>query len=147
MTNFGILSWPVGPDVDPHYLFSHYGNMENCITFSSLSDYPEAAATVINKLYEPFEEYPTFESIKELMTKNYFYDKRDTDIYYGMFFNSIFNYFHYSGTDIMSKWLSPSKSVSEFLESSENKVNEIVENYCVHEKNGIDAIWSGEESN
>ncbi len=141
MENFGIVCWPSGPDVDPGYIVGCHSNIERCIAFSRLSQFPEASAMVINALYEPFDEYPTLESIIDLMAKNYFYDHRDAEIFYKMYFNSDFTYFHYSMYDFMHAWLSPSKSVSEYLESNESTIKEKFEEYVVPSMRGVDAVW------
>ena len=142
MDNFGLVCWPSGPDVEPGYIVGQHGNIERCIAFSKLSQFPEASAMVINELYEPFEEYPTLESVIELMTKNYFYDKRDSDIFYQMYFNSVYNYFHYSPMyDFMHNWMGATTSVSEYLESNANIINERMQEYAIPAMNGIAAVW------
>ena len=142
MDNFGILSWPVGPDVDPHFACGHYSNIAQCIAFSRLSDHSDAAATIINALYEPFDEYPTQESMIDLMTKNYFFDRRDSELYYEMYYNSIYNYFHYTGMfAMMSSWMSPTLAVSEYLEANEDRINKSIEKYAAPALRAIGAVW------
>lgn len=142
MDNFGFLCWPSGPDVDPGYVVGQFGNIERCIAFSRLSQYPEASAMAINALYEPFEEYPTLDSLIDLMAKNYFFDRRDAEMYYKMCFNSVYNYFHYSGMfDFMHNWLSPTKSPSEYLESNENMMNKRMEENVLPRMRGLIAVW------
>ncbi len=145
MDNFGLVCWPSGPNVEPGYVVGHHANINNCISFSRMSQYPEASATIINALYEPFEEYPTIDSMIELMTKNYFFDERDSEIYYQMYFNSVYNYFHYTGMyDFMHAWLSPTKSVSEYLEANKDLINELFEENALPTMRGIAAVWGDE---
>ena len=142
MDNFGILSWPVGPDVDPHYIFSHYSNNGYCITFSRMSPNPEAAAMIIDALYEPFDEYKDMNALIDLLTKNYFYDRRDSELYYEMYLNSVYNYFHYTGMfGLMSSWLSPSYSITEYLEANKDMVAKNIEKYAAPTMRGIEAVW------
>jgi hypothetical protein len=145
MDNFGIVSWPCGPDVEPGYIVGHHANINNCISFSKMSNNPEACAAVISALYEPFEEYPTIDSLIDLMSKNYFYDRRDSEVFYKMCFNSVYNYFHYSPMyDFMHAWLSPNKSVSEYLEQNKGVIDERMNEYARATMNGIKAVWGDE---
>lgn len=142
MDNFGLMCWPSGPDVEPGYIVGHHSNLERCIAFSRLSQFPEASAMVISKLYEPFEEYPTVDSLVDLMAKNYFFDRRDAEIFYKMCFNTVYTYFHYSGmADFMHGWMSPTKSVAEYLEGNEKMINERMEEFALPTMRGIEAVW------
>lgn len=141
MDNYGILSWPHGPDVEPGYIFGYYSNIQNCIAFSRASNNPEAAAKAIDALYEPFDEYPTMDSVIDFMSKAYFFDERDSQVYYQMYFNSSYNYFHYGMSNILSDWANQSKSVSEYLESNEGSISEFIEEYVAPAKRGLDAIF------
>ena len=146
MDNFGIVCWPSGPDVEPGYIVGQHANVDNCISFSRMSHYPEACASVINALYEPFNEYPTLDSLVDLLSKNYFYDRRDAEVYYKMCFNSVYNYFHYPPMyDFMWSWLSKTKSVSEYLEQNKNVIDERMEEYARATMNGIQAVWGDQE--
>ncbi len=142
MDNFGIVSWPCGPDVEPGYMFGLHHNIERCISFSRMSPHPDVAATIINALYEPFEEYPTLDSLIDLMTSNYFFDRRDSEVFYNMYFNSVYTYFHYSGMyGYMHEWLSASKSISEHIEANTKSIQEKIDEYVLPTMNGIDAVW------
>ncbi|MBQ4627891.1 MAG: hypothetical protein IJB44_02305, partial [Clostridia bacterium] len=66
MEDFGILSWPTGPDVEPGYSFGSHNNIARCFAFSRVSKHPDVAATIINAIYEPFEGYETLDSIIDL---------------------------------------------------------------------------------
>jgi ABC-type glycerol-3-phosphate transport system substrate-binding protein len=59
MTNFGVITWPSGPDVDPGFITASHFNLERAIVISRFSPNVESAAIALNALYEPFEEYPT----------------------------------------------------------------------------------------
>ena len=146
MDNFGILSWPTGPDVDPGYAFGIHSNIERCIAFSRVSKHPEVAATIINAIYEPFEGYETLDSIIDLMTRNYFYDRRDSEVFYDMYFNSDYTYFHYSGMyGMFHQWITSGKTPTEFIEANEDMMNERLEEYLLPTMRGIEAVWGDAE--
>jgi ABC-type glycerol-3-phosphate transport system substrate-binding protein len=143
-TNFGLVPWPSGPDVAPGFKSACHANIERCLVFSRLSHCPEQTAAAISALYEPFEEYPTVESIREFMSRNYFFDSRDTDVYFDLYWNSQYTYFATSSWAALGEWLQGNKSPSEYIESVSKKVDEHVEENIEPSKRGILAVW-GEE--
>lgn len=142
MANFGILSWPTGPDVEPGYAFAEHANIERCISFPRASKHSDVAATIINAIYEPFEGYETLDDILELMTRNYFFDERDSKVFYNMYLNSDYNYFHYSGMyGMFHQWLTSNKTPIEFIEANEDFMATKMEEYILPAMRGIDAVW------
>jgi hypothetical protein len=144
MDNFGILSWPIGPDVEPGYNFATHSNIEMCIAFSRVSKNPEATAAIINAIYEPFDGYETLDDIIDHMARSYFFDRRDAVVFYDMFRASEYNYFHYGLHSSTQDWLSANKSISEYIEANEEKITEGINEYVMPSVRGIDALW-GEE--
>ncbi len=144
MDNFGILSWPIGPDVEPGYNFATHSNIEMCIAFSRVSKNPEATAAIINAIYEPFDGYETLDDIIDHMARSYFFDRRDAVVFYDMFRASEYNYFHYGLHSSTMDWLSSNKSISEYIEANEEKITEGINEYVMPSVRGIDALW-GEE--
>ncbi|MBQ6053568.1 MAG: extracellular solute-binding protein [Clostridia bacterium] len=142
MDNFGIVSWPYGPDVDPGYVAGRHHNIERCISFSRMSPHPDAAATVVDALYEPLGGYNDLDSLLDYMSKNYFYDRRDAEVYYNMYFNSCYSYFHYSGMlGYMQDWITSNKSITEYIESTTDMITSRIDEYVLPSMRGIDAVW------
>ncbi|MBE6897078.1 MAG: hypothetical protein E7477_08295 [Ruminococcaceae bacterium] len=145
MTNFGLLSWPHGPDVEPGYVFAYYSNIHNCIAFSRSTQQPEATAMAISALYEPFEEYPNMESVIDFLTKTYFFDRQDAEIYSGMYTNSYYMYFNEGMSGFLNGWIGSNKSVSEHLESYEDTVATCIEKYAAPAMRGLEAVYGDAE--
>ena len=142
MDNFGIVCWPCGPDVEPGYMFGLHHNIERCISFSRMSQHPDVTATIINALYEPFEEYPDLNSLIDLMTSNYFFDRRDSEVFYNMYFNSVYTYFHYNGMyGYMHEWLTANKSITEHIEANTKSIQSKIDEYVLPTMKGIEAVW------
>ncbi|MBQ6051738.1 MAG: hypothetical protein IJL30_00440 [Clostridia bacterium] len=144
MSNFGLVSWPTGPGVEPGYASGFHANIDRCIVFSRASHYPESTAAVISAIYEPFEEYPTFNDIIELMSRNYFFDPRDSKVYYDMYLNSQFAYFFTAAGPLynsMGEWVLGRKSPAEYVESIESQLKERMEDCITPAYNGIKAVW------
>jgi len=144
MDNFGILSWPTGPDVDPGYDFATHSNIEMCIAFSRMSKNPEATAAIINSIYEPFDGYETLDDIIDHMAHSYFFDRRDAVVFYDMFKASEYNYFHYGLPGSTQDWLTSNKSIFEYIEANTDMITEGINEYVMPSVRGIDALW-GEE--
>ena len=107
-----------------------------------MSTHPDVAATIINAMYEPFEGYETLDSIIELMTRNYFFDRRDSEVFYNMYFNSVYNYFHYSGMyGYMHEWFTSNKTPAEYIEGATDMIQQRIDEYVLPTMRGIDAVW------
>jgi hypothetical protein len=145
MTNFGLLSWPHGPDVEPGYIYGYYSNIHSCIAFSRSSQQAESAAIAISALYEPFDEYPNMDSVIDFMTKTYFFDRRDAEIYYEMYINSYYMYFNEGMSGFLNGWISSNQTVSQFLEANEDNVSECIEKYAAPALRGLETIYGQEK--
>ena len=144
MTNFGVVSWPAGPNVDPKFISTNHMNLERAIVISRFSPNIEAVAIALNALYEPFEEYPTIDSIKEFLYHTYFFDRRDADMYYEMFLNSQYSYFSTATWNSLHEWLSGKWTPTEYIEAYVDKIEEHIAEEVAPSKRGIEAVW-GEE--
>ena len=125
LDNFAILPTPIGPDVDPGHVMSYHHTMYYAISFPITSDNVDAAALVVNKIYEPLPGYETKEDIKEYMTRNFFFDKRDADTFFNLFENSYYNYDYTTGFKcriIPEEICTTTKAISELLDSHSSVV-------------------------
>ena len=144
MPNFGVITWPSGPDVEPGFIATNHMNLERAIVLSRFSPYPEATAAALNALYEPFEEYPDTDAVKEFLFKTYFFDRRDADLYYDMFLNSQYSYFASAAWNTLHEWLEGKYAPAEYIESHLDKADQYIEEEVAPSKRGIEAVW-GEE--
>lgn len=142
MENFGILSFPVGPDADPNYKYGISENINYAIAFSCLANYPDAAAIVINALYEPLDGYTTYDDIRAYMQRYYFFDERDCATLFDMFLNQQYNYFHWGVRANTVAYLeNQSTSVTQIIDRNKDKFNEDFEKYVMPSVRGIEALW------
>ncbi len=95
--DFGILSWPHGPDVEPGYTFGVIENIYSAVAIPVTSPEPTYTAFLLNELYEPLEGYEDRQAVQEYMTHNYFFDERDASVFFAMYDNCIYNYYHWFG--------------------------------------------------
>ena len=93
----GILSWPHGPDVEPGYTFGVIENIYSAVAIPITSPEPTYTAFLLNALYEPLEGYENRQTVQEYMTHNYFFDERDAKVFFDMYDNCIYNYYHWFG--------------------------------------------------
>ena len=144
MTNFGVLPWPSGPAVEPGFISSFHMNLERAVVISSLSNNLEATAIALNALYEPFEEYPDIESIKDFLHHTYFFDRRDADIYYDMFQCAQYSYFSTAPFQTLGEWVANGQTPTEYIESRIDKIEEYIAQEIAPSKRGIDNVWKDE---
>ncbi len=141
MTNFGLLPWPSGPNAEPGYMACHYTNLENVIVIPQTSPNLEATALALDALYEPFEEYPDLNAVKDLLYHTYFFDRRDADIYFGMFLNTQFTALGAPTNAALGEWVVSGQAPSEFIESNITKLEEYIEKEVAPSKRGIEHVW------
>ncbi|MBO4392134.1 MAG: hypothetical protein J5816_02390 [Clostridia bacterium] len=140
--NFGILTWPLGPDAEPGHVYGIMENNNYCIAFSALSTQPDTSAVIINALYEPLPGFETAEDIKAYMAHNFFFDERDCDCFLAMYYNQEYNYFHYNmRTQYVGFLERTSRSISEYVEGISSVANEIFQKDVMPSVRGIEAVW------
>jgi len=140
--NFGILTWPLGPEAEPGHVYGIMENNNYCIAFSSLSSNTESSAIIINALYEPLPGFETHEEIKAYMEHNYFFDSRDCDNFFEMYLNQEYNYFHYNmRTQYIGFMENTSRTISQHYDSVVDIINEIFTEDIMPSVRGIEAVW------
>jgi len=141
MPNFGVLPWPSGPDVEPGFIATQHIVLERAIVIPRFSPNVEATAIVLNALYEPFEEYPNSDSIKDFLYNTFFFDRRDAEIYYDMFLNTQCSYFTSPACDTLGGWLNNGQTPTAYIESVVDNVQTFIEEDIAPSKRGIEAVW------
>ncbi len=139
--NFGILTWPLGPNADPDRVYGIMENNNYCIAFSTLSKNTESSAIIINALYEPLPGYETDEDIKAYMERNYFFDSRDCDNFFKMYLNQEYNYFHYAMRENYIGFMDTNQTITQYIESVSDVVEGIFTDDIMPSVRGIEAVW------
>lgn len=141
MSNFGIVPWPSGPNVEPGYLSTFISTLERTIVISRFSPNIEATAIALNALYEPFEEYPNADAVKDFLHQTFFFDRRDADVYYDMFRNATYSYFSTAAYNSLVEWAENGQTPSEYINSHIDKLEEYIKQEIAPSKRGIEHIW------
>ncbi len=141
MTNFGCIPWPSGPDVDPGFKATHLSNIERVLVISRFSKNLDATAIVLNALYEPFEEYPNADAVKDFLYQTYFFDRRDADVYYDLFNTSQYTYFSSAAWNTLGEWLKGGISPAEYIDGHLDKAEAYIEEEIAPSKRGVEAVW------
>lgn len=119
--DFGILSWPHGPDVADDFTFGVIENIYTAVAIPVTSPDPISVAAVLNELYEPLEGFETRETVQEYMSHNYFFDQRDADTFFRMYDNCIYEYFHWYDSDVISDYIG-NQSAIEYVSANKSTV-------------------------
>ncbi|MBQ6052535.1 MAG: hypothetical protein IJL30_04515 [Clostridia bacterium] len=141
MTNFGLLPWPSGPNVEPGYMACHYTNLENVLVVPQTTPHLEATALTLDALYAPFEQYPDLDSVKDLLYHTYFFDRRDADVYFGMFLSTQFTRLGAPTNQALGEWITSRVAPSEYIESHLEKLEEYIEEEVAPSKIAIEIVW------
>ena len=145
MENYAVLPTPYGPDVDPGYNGGLYHSQYYFVSIPKLSDINDAAAIVVNAIFEPFEGLETYENIKEYMARNYFFDKRDADWFFEMRNNASLNYDYQTGflsRKIPEEICTSNTTVTELLEKYKDQMNTVIEETVTPMLSVYDVIWN-----
>ena len=128
--DFGILPWPHGPDVADDFVFGVIENIYSAFAMPLTTHEPTYTAVILNDIYEPLDGYETRDVVREYMTHNYFFDKRDADVFFAMYDNCTYNYFHWFNAGELNRYLGKGSSV-EFISSNNDSMNECFEQYAL----------------
>ncbi len=128
--NFGILPFPHGPDVPDDYAYGVIENIYSAFAMPLTTTNARHTATIINELYDPLEGFETREIVQEYMSYNYFFDERDADVFFRMYDNCVYNYFHWTNAGLLNNFLGQHSSV-EFVSANETSINELIVDYCI----------------
>ena len=143
LDNFAILPTPMGPDVDSYIYSSVHHTMYYAISFPTTGN-SEAAAFVANKIYEPLPGYETHEDIKEYMSRNFFFDERDADVFFKLLENSHYNYDYTTGFDIRripENINNATKTVAAILEEQSSVVEQCFTEYVEVALSAYDVLF------
>lgn len=129
--NYGVVPFPCGPR-------GTYGQWRSAFSdFDSMGIYvnanePEAAAMIIDRMFEPFEGYETLSDI-EGYAYNIFYDRRDVELFTTYLQYARWNYWTVGVTDFFSnakslaiKGASSAEIISRYKESTDVKIEQYV---------------------
>lgn len=137
LDNYGVMPWPHGSHVSDDFTYGLIENVYTGIAMPVTGKDKDATAQILDLIYEPFEGYETYEKIVAYMTKSYFFDDRDADVFFSMFENCRYEYFHYMGQLPYLYLDTANKSIGEYIESQESEINELFETEVMRAVNGI----------
>ena len=144
MENYAILPTPNGPDVEPGYNGGLYHSQYYFISIPKLSDINDAAAVIVDRIFEPFEGLETYEEIKEYMMRNYFFNEKDADWYFEMRNNAALNYDYQTGfasRKIPEEICTSNTTVSELLDKYESQMQSIINETVIPMVSVYDLFW------
>ena len=101
----------------------------------------QAAATVLDAMFEPFEGYETRDKIAEYLTDQVFFDSRDTIVFLNSIANTEYGFFWEGGRGGIESCLSANTSVVANLESHEDIYDQLVEDYLISHYEGRVAVY------
>ena len=130
--NYGVVPMPCGPRGTYGEWASAYADFDSMAIWVNAKE-PEAAAMVINRMFDPFEGYETLEDIQEYAS-GIFYDQRDIEFFTTYLKHTRWNYYTRGLNDYFSNAGSQTKSGksgTEIVEKYASAANEIVEKYVI----------------
>ena len=141
MDNLGVLPFPIGPNAKPGVYPTYHEGLNYATSIPVNAKDPEATATVLSAMYEPFDQYKTKEDIIDYMSEQAFFDRRDAEIFANMVKNTEYGFFREGARSVIQNVVEKSETVTSLLESYEDQYEQIVEDYMIHHFEGRLAVY------
>ena len=133
----GVMPFPCGPDAT-------YGEWTSCnnniygFMIPITSDKAEAAATIMNELAEPFEEFGGDAGLFEYYNSNIFADELDAEIFVEIAKHTYYSYEDAGGSlgsevrdGFQNMLYNTNSSVTEVMDRYKGKLTELIEKYMI----------------
>jgi len=131
MDNVGVLPFPQGPNATPGKYLSYNEGLLLCFGIPINARDPEASAKILDAMCEPFEAYPTKDSIIDFMASQIFFDRRDAEIVVNEVTNTEYGFFSEGARGVLEGVGGTNRPVSTILESNAAKYEQIVTEYMI----------------
>jgi ABC-type glycerol-3-phosphate transport system substrate-binding protein len=129
MDNVALLPFPQGPNAKPGVYLSYHESLPNSIGIPFNAKDPASSALVLSALLEPFEDFPTKDSIIEYMTAQTFFDRRDTEVLANLTRNTEYGFFREGARGVIQSATETTTPISTLLESNQKVYDQIVEDF------------------
>ncbi|MBQ4628299.1 MAG: hypothetical protein IJB44_04395, partial [Clostridia bacterium] len=141
MDNIGVLPFPQGPNATPGVYASYYEQIAYTTSIPVNTVDAQAAAMVLDAMFEPFEGLETKDDIADYLTEQVFFDKRDAEIFLKTIANTEYGFFWEGGRGVIESAVSGNDNVSTLLESQESIYDQLVEDYLANHYAGRVAVY------
>ncbi|MBO5036954.1 MAG: extracellular solute-binding protein [Clostridia bacterium] len=141
MDNIGVLPFPQGPNATPGVYASYYEQIAYTTSIPVNTVDSQAAALVLDAMFEPFEGLETKDDIADYLTDQVFFDKRDAEIFIETIANTEYGFFWEGGRSVIESAVSGNDNVSTLLESQESIYDQLVEDYLESHYAGRVAVY------
>lgn len=131
LDEYCVLPFPNGPERKGQGYTGKFDCVKNTLMFPRNGTDLTTSAFICNELFGQLGEYD-HDNLKAFYLKNYFYDERDYDTFHEIAGNTRFSYYSDGfRTRITDAIAAKNCSVTELLQKSKDKHNELVQKYVV----------------
>lgn len=145
--NYGVVPFPCGPNGTYGEWVNAYSGADSMAIWVNAHE-PEAAAMVIDRIFEPFEGYETLDDL-QAYASTIFYDKRDVELFTTFMKYSRWNYYTLGIWDYFQNATSAAKTGktgAEIVERTSGSANEKVRQYVIPNAETIMELIEEEKS-
>lgn len=140
MSNVGIIPFPQGPNAVPGVYPSYHETLLYVTGIPVNAKDAEAAATILDRMFEPFEGYETKDDIISYLAGQVFFDERDARVFVNMLENTEYGYQN-DGARAAIEQVMGNNTVTEVLEGLENVYNDLLEEHMKPHYQGRLAVY------
>lgn len=141
---FTILNFPKGPDADENTALGYISTTLNALCIPTIATDSEASAIVMEKLFEPMDEYQTLEDLKNYYRTQIYWNDSDVDLIYSLAENAEYNYWVEGMSSVLENIASSAyaSGANSALASSLDVIDSIItKNGVIENKEGFATYW------
>lgn len=142
--DFGLVQYPTGPKATSRDVPNWFNGLNYALSIPLFASDEEMSATVINALYSPLEGFETRSSIVNYLSDNYFFDRRDAEVYMKYTDMMYYQYYRETGDVGYSQINRFGKDVAQSIEAGRDKDYEIYNKYALEKKLTIKELYPDE---
>ena len=143
--NFGVLPFPVGPEVEYGQWIGQYERTPNTLIFPLVANNTDAAAIVANEIFEPLESCPDTAALENYYYDSIFFDKRDVSVIMQMLKNCTYNFYDEGLRQVADQLGNGKNDVNQLLDSMSDVYQSLIEENVLPIYESIDSIFNGKQ--
>ena len=141
MDNVGVVPFPQGPKAKPGTYSAFHQSLAYATGIPFNAKDTNASLTVLDAMFEPFEEYKTKDDIVEMMASQIFFDRRDAEVILEAEINSQYAFFDEKLLNILDQAGHTNTAISQLVGEQESTIAKIVEDYLKPCYEGLTAVY------
>lgn len=127
--DWGLLPFPNGANREYGDWAAYYDGNGHFVSVPILAEEPLDVAYMLNELFEPLDNYNSYENLMDYYKHNLFFDERDFNLFFKLSNNAKYNYWFEGGNPVVASISSSNVTPVQAVTRSKGTVDEMIEKY------------------